>query len=78
MAKQRKGRTATEYVRRGPEREPYEYVIIVCEGKKTEPNYLNGLRVAYRLRPRFKRVAAARLDGGQERLWQAPLPEIAV
>jgi len=49
MAKQKKGRAATDYVRRGPQREPYEYVLIVCEGEKTEPNYLNGFRVAYRL-----------------------------
>jgi len=26
--------------RRGPRREPYDRVLIVCEGSKTEPNYL--------------------------------------
>jgi hypothetical protein len=35
--------------RRAPVREPYDVVLIVCEGRKTEPNYLEGLRVAYRL-----------------------------
>ena len=29
--------------RRGPRREPYERVLIVCEGAKTEPNYLREL-----------------------------------
>lgn len=37
------------YARRAPTREPYDYVLIVCEGGKTEPNYFNGLRQAYRL-----------------------------
>jgi len=49
MAKQRRGRVATDYVRRGPQREPYESILIVCEGEKTEPNYLSGLRTTYRL-----------------------------
>lgn len=35
--------------RRGPQREPYDRVLIVCEGAKTEPNYLNELVRAYRL-----------------------------
>lgn len=26
--------------RRAPQREPFDYVLIVCEGEKTEPNYL--------------------------------------
>ena len=29
--------------RRGPRREPYDRVLIVCEGSKTEPNYLREL-----------------------------------
>ncbi|MGO9638098.1 MAG: RloB family protein [Terracidiphilus sp.] len=49
MARKKKGRIAAEYARRGPVREPYDYVLIVCEGKKTEPNYLQGLKAAYRL-----------------------------
>ena len=38
-----------DYARRGPAREPYALVLIVCEGAKTEPNYFNGLRIAERL-----------------------------
>jgi RloB-like protein len=30
-------------------REPYDVVLIVCEGAKTEPNYFRGLRNAYGL-----------------------------
>lgn len=37
------------YKRRGPVREPYDTVLIVCEGEKTEPNYFQGLRDTYRL-----------------------------
>jgi hypothetical protein len=59
MAKQRTGRStktkgrggryAKSFARRGPAREPYDVVLIVCEGTKTEPNYLKGLRAAYSL-----------------------------
>ncbi len=34
---------------RGRNREPYSKILIVCEGKKTEPNYFNGLKNRYRL-----------------------------
>jgi hypothetical protein len=37
------------YARRGPTREPYDVVLIVCEGGKTEPLYLEGLRTARKL-----------------------------
>jgi hypothetical protein len=48
--KQRRGgRDAKTFARRGPTREPYDVVLIVCEGSKTEPNYLAGLRTAYSL-----------------------------
>src|SRR5882757_9752287 len=49
MAGRKAGRQAKTYARRGPQREPYDLVLIVCEGTKTEPNYLTGLRNAYRL-----------------------------
>jgi RloB-like protein len=49
MARSRNPKSATTYRRRGPIREPYDVVLIVCEGKKTEPNYLRALRVAYGL-----------------------------
>ena len=42
-------RTAESYARRGPIREPYDRVLIVCEGEKTEPHYFGGLRKHYRL-----------------------------
>jgi len=32
-----------------PRREPYDRVLIVCEGSKTEPNYLRELVAAYQL-----------------------------
>ena len=48
MAK-RKPRPARAYRRKGATREPYAVVLIVCEGEKTEPNYLKGLQKAYQL-----------------------------
>ena len=45
----RKPRPTKGYRRRGPTREPYDVVLIVCEGKKTEPEYFEGLKKACRL-----------------------------
>lgn len=42
-----KGKQALK--RRSPAREPYDVVLIVCEGTKTEPAYLRDLRNQYRL-----------------------------
>lgn len=36
----RRGREPLSLHRRGPARQPYDYVLIVCEGSKTEPAYL--------------------------------------
>lgn len=44
-----RSRARERFSRRGPIREPYDVVLVVCEGSKTEPNYLEGLRVARRL-----------------------------
>ena len=35
--------------RHGPKREPYDRVLIVCEGKRTEPTYFRDLVDRYRL-----------------------------
>lgn len=43
----RKPRNAA--VRRRPKREPYDRVLIVCEGAKTEPNYFSDLARHYEL-----------------------------
>lgn len=45
----RKARGARDLARRKARREPYAKVLIVCEGKKTEPYYLKGLRDHYGL-----------------------------
>jgi hypothetical protein len=42
-------RTRDSYARRGPTREPYDAVLIICEGGKTEPHYFEGLKSAHRL-----------------------------
>ena len=39
----RKARRATDLARRKSSRAPYDRVLIVCEGSKTEPNYLREL-----------------------------------
>ena len=40
----RKARTAELHRRRVARRAPYDRVLIVCEGAKTEPNYFKWLR----------------------------------
>jgi hypothetical protein len=52
-------RRAESYRRRGPQREPYDSVLIVCEGGKTEPQYLDGLKQAYKLSSANIRVTSA-------------------
>jgi hypothetical protein len=42
-------RRAESYARREPRRAAYDSVLIVCEGGKTEPNYLERLRIVHRL-----------------------------
>lgn len=41
-----KARRASSLVRKTGKRESYDVVLIVCEGEKTEPNYLKGLKRA--------------------------------
>lgn len=45
----RKARTARALQRRAAKRAPYDKILIVCEGEKTEPNYFNGVRDHYGL-----------------------------
>ena len=45
----RRPRSAKTYRRKGAIREPYDVVLIVCEGEKTEPGYFEGLKKAYGL-----------------------------
>lgn len=45
----RKPRRQDQLRRKGPKREPYDRVLIVCEGSKTEPWYFQALKNQYRL-----------------------------
>ena len=45
----RKQRRAASLQRKRARKAPYDRVLIVCEGAKTEPNYLREIRDAYRL-----------------------------
>ncbi|MDH4320441.1 MAG: RloB family protein [Desulfobulbaceae bacterium] len=45
----RKAKKAASLAREAQKREPYDLVLIVCEGGKTEPNYLQELRDAFKL-----------------------------
>lgn len=47
----RKARATGTYLRKNPSIQGKQRVLIVCEGEKTEPNYLKGLRVALGLHP---------------------------
>lgn len=44
-----RAKTRESLRRRAPRREPYDRVLIVCEGSKSEPNYLKELIARYRL-----------------------------
>ena len=45
----RKKRKADSLKRMKAKRDPYDIVLIVCEGEKTEPNYFEELRDAFKL-----------------------------
>lgn len=45
----RKAKQARDLKRKQAQRAPYDKVLVVCEGKKTEPNYFRELRDFYRL-----------------------------
>lgn len=45
----RKQRRAASLQRKNAKKAPYDRVLIVCEGAKTEPNYFREIRDAYRL-----------------------------
>lgn len=45
----RRLRKAKSFRRTGPVREAYAFVLVVCEGTKSEPNYFKRLRHVYRL-----------------------------
>lgn len=47
----KKARLAESHRRKKAKRAPYKRVLIVCEGRKTEPNYFRGLRLALGLHP---------------------------
>ena len=40
----RKARAQAAMVRTIEKRQPYDIVLVVCEGAKTEPNYLNSMK----------------------------------
>ena len=42
-------RPRKQIARLGPKREPYDRVLVVCEGERTEPLYLRDLAARYRL-----------------------------
>ena len=44
MVKRRKARSTSSFKRKKPGRDPKALVLIVCEGKKSEPNYFKALR----------------------------------
>jgi hypothetical protein len=52
-------RRPESYRRKGPTREPYDSVLIVCEGGKTEPQYLDGVKLAFKLSSANIRVTSA-------------------
>lgn len=60
MARKKRSRAPERTRRRGPRREPYDRLLIVCEGTKTEPGYFREIIDAYRLSSANVRVASGR------------------
>ena len=58
----KKERKAVELRRRRAMKEPYDVILIVCEGEKTEPNYFNELKSAFRLSNANVRVCGQGAD----------------
>ncbi|MCY7294609.1 RloB family protein [Alteromonas sp. a30] len=56
----RKARTANKQKRRDAQRSPYDRVLIVCEGEKTEPNYFKELIRCYGINSANVEVADSR------------------
>jgi len=55
----RRPRPARTFRRQAPARAQYEVALIVCEGEKTEPEYLKGLRKALDLNPANIKIVSA-------------------
>jgi len=49
LFRKNRARSPSSFRRRAPIRAPYDKVLIVCEGSKTEPQYFEGLRHYYGL-----------------------------
>ena len=45
----RKAKQVSRLQRQNAKRKPYDKVLIVCEGEKTEPNYFNELKDHYEI-----------------------------
>ena len=58
----RKERKAASLRRRKASLAPYDVVLIVCEGEKTEPNYFNEFKKAFRLSNANVRVVGRGVD----------------
>lgn len=52
-------RGSGSFGRQAPTRAPYDVILIVCEGEKTEPEYLKGLRKAFDLNPANVKIVSA-------------------
>jgi hypothetical protein len=57
LFRQRKARKAAELARDAATRAQSQRVLIVCEGEKTEPLYLNDLKTDLRIRPAAVKIA---------------------
>ena len=55
----RRPRPVGTFRRRAPVRAQYEVALVVCEGEKTEPQYLRGLRKAFDLNPANVKIVSA-------------------
>lgn len=68
MAKAHRRHSRDRFARREDVKASYEVVLVVCEGKKTEPRYFEGLRKAYLLSSANVTVVPSDEAGGNDPL----------
>ena len=66
MAQRKQSSFRSRFTRREAIRDPYDVILIVCEGKKTEPIYFEGMRKAYQLSSTNVKVVPSDEVGGND------------
>jgi hypothetical protein len=64
-----RARHASTLRRKKPTRPPYDRILVVCEGKKTEPNYFDEIRIEARISAIHVRALPSRFGAQPSRVY---------